>query len=303
MKRVVLLRDFSWFLIPIVLAAGLVFIHFFIFFQTWTAKGIKLLKKKKPQSAEKVFVKILERNPFHPYAHLNLGLTYDINNRPMKALKEYGMISKHFTQDSLQFFASFNTAELHSRLKNVDKALESYQQALAFSIEPDKIKQNIELLFKDLSDQKGNQEKTQKQKGKQSKGDSGDGQKNSQNQEADQKGESAQSKQDSDSSDGNEGGEKVSEKENDSDPSKKEREEEGEGNDSDDDSQNSQRSQNSRPHSEQGQFGSPALEGEISKNQAQSIMDEIEEQESNVRARQFKENSFRRPRRHTNKDW
>jgi len=296
MKRIVLLRDFSWFLIPVALASGLIFVHFFIFSQTWTEKGIKFLKQKKTQSAEKVFLKILERNPFHPYAHLNLGLTYDMSNRPMKALKEYDMISKHFTQDSLQFFASFNTAELHGRLKNLDKALENYQRALAFSIEPDKIKQNIELLFKDLSEQKGNQEQTQKQKGKQSKGDSGDGQKNSQNQETDQEGESAQNNRDSDSSK-EEGGEKVSQKENDSESSKQKKEEGGEGNNSDSDSQHS------GPHSEQGQFGKPALEGEISKNQAQSIMDEIEEQESNVRARQFKENSFRRPRRHTDKDW
>ena len=283
MKRVFLLQDFFWFLIPLVLAGFLAFFHFFIFSQTWTEKGIQFLKKKKPQSAVPFFLKILEREPFHPYAHLNLGLAYDMSNRPMKALKEYGMISKHFNQDFLQFFSSFNTAELQGRLGNLDKALENYQQALALSIESDKIKQNIELLFQTPPPQEEKQDKTKKPDGKQSKGDSGGGQGNPENQKKEQGEKSSQNKKDSRSSE-------TEAKENNED--NKEGSSEGE-----------QQSSNSQSDQGQSRSGSVTPEGEISKRQAQSIMDEIEEQESNVRARQFQQNSLRRPRQNTNKDW
>ncbi|MCY4512635.1 MAG: tetratricopeptide repeat protein [Bdellovibrionales bacterium] len=281
MKRVFLPQDFLWFLIPLALAGFLVFFHFFIFSQTWTEKGIEFLKQKKPQSAIKVFLKILEREPFHPYAHLNLGLAYDISGRPKKALKEYGMISKHFNQDSLQFFSSFNMAELHGRLKILDKALENYQQALAFSIESDKIKQNIELLFQTPPPQEEKQDKTKKPKGKQSKSDSGGGQGNQEDQKKEQRGKSSQNKKDSSSSE-----------------AKENNEDNKEGG-----SEDEQPSSDSQSDQGQSRSGSVTPEGDISKRQAQSIMDEIEEQESNVRARQFQQNSLRRPRQNTNKDW
>lgn len=279
MKRVFLLRDFSWFLIPLGLAAFLGFFHFFKFSQTWTTKGIKLLEQKKPQSAAEFFVKILERDPFHPYAHLNLGLAYDMSDRPTKALKEYNMILKHFDRDSLQFFASFNTAELQGRLGSLEKALENYQRALSFSIEPERIKQNIELLFQTPSSQagQGKPQDSHSKSGRQSEGG--------------QNGESMAQQEETSSS-------------NEDNPNSQDANAKGgvEGNLPED----QQLSQGSLSDSEQGQpqsEGSSSI-GEISKNQAQSIMDEIEEQESNVRARQFQQNSSRRPRRNTtHKDW
>ena len=283
MKRIFLPQDFLWFLIPVGLAGILIFFHFFIFHQTWTKKGIHFIKQKNPQSAVNLFVKILEREPFHPYSHLNLGLAYDMSDRPMKALKEYGIISKHFNQDSLQFFAFFNKAELHGRLGDLEKALENYQQALAFSIEQDKIKQNIELLFQ-TSSQKDKQEKS-KMKGQQSKGKSGKGRKGQEDQNTEQKGKSAQNESSSDSSGGGEQNRKEDKPQEDSSSSKK--------------AKGSHSKKEDQPLSKNDSI----TEGEISKTQAQSIMDEIEEQESNVRARQFQQNSLRRPRRNTDKDW
>ena len=268
-------------MIPLALAAFLGFFHFFKFSQTWTAKGIKLLKEKNPQSAAGLFVKILERDPFHPYAHLNLGLAYDMSDRPMKALKEYGIILKHFDQDSLQFYSSFNTAELHGRLGSLEKALENYQWALSFSMEPERIKQNIELLFKASPPQAG-QGKPQNSDSK-SGSQAGDGQKNQEEPMAEQQGPSSSNENDPNSQDS-----------------------EAKGGAEGDQPEDQQLSQGSLSDSEQGQpqSGGSSSRGEISQSQAQSIMDEIEEQESNVRARQFQQNSSRRSRRNTtHKDW
>ena len=298
MKRVFLPQDFLWFLIPVGLAGVLVFLHFFIFSQTWTKKGIRFIKQKKPQSAVNLFVKILEREPFHPYAHLNLGLAYDMRDRPMKALKEYGMILKYFNQDSLQFFASFNRAELHGRLGNLEKALENYQQALAFSIEKDKIKQNIELLFQAFSPQR--EGKRGKKEGPRSQGQSEEGKEGGENRNTPREGKSGH-KRSSDSF--GEGKQDVREDESQEDRSSSKdpgeahaKQEQGQ---SSEDSGGALSEQQDRSQAK----GDSTPAGEISKTQAQSIMDEIEEQESNVRARQFQQNSLRQPRRRTDKDW
>ena len=272
MKRVFSPRDFIWFLIPLIPAGGLLFFHFFIFSQTLTERGIKYLKKKQPRSAVELFLKILEKEPFHPYTHLNLGLSYDISRRPAQALKEYNMVSKYFKEDSLRFFSSFNTAELQGRLGNVETALESYQKALSFSMEPIKVKQNIELLLKaPQSGQGGGAQKSAK--GKNDRRGSGKREGDSSLQ-AGQKGdvpskESPQTQNPDDERESGEGGEGASDS-------------------------------RFRPKPSKG----TSPDGEVSADQAESIMDEIEELESAVRAKQFQQKSKRRRRRQGNRpDW
>ena len=277
MKRIFLPRDFIWFLIPLIPAGFLLFFHFFIFSQTRTERGIKQLEKKQPHSAEKLFLKILEKDPFHPYTHLNLGLSYDRSGRPAQALKEYNMVSKYFKDDLLRFFASFNTAELEGRLGNLDKALESYQKALSFSsfsMEQEKIKQNIELLLKTPPPDKGGGAK------KSAKGKD--------NQQGDKKGEG---------------------------DSRNTGEEEGDSSSKDDlQAQNSKEGEESSGDGQRENPDSPSrlkpaeegsLSGDMGAGQAESIMDEIEELESAVRARQFQQNSMRKRARRRRKrpDW
>ena len=269
MKRVLLPGDFIWFLIPLIPAALLLFFHFFIFSQTQTERGIKQLKKKQPRLAEELFLKILDKDPFHPYTHLNLGLSYDMGGRPGSALKEYNTVSKYFKEDSLRFFALFNTAELQGRLGNLEKALKSYQEALSFSMEQKKVKQNIELLLKTSPAAGGGDGKKSAQTKNERRGD-----KKEEDLQSDEEGEDdlqAQSSEEEEGEESSEGGQ-------------------GENPDS--------------PSSRAAPTEKSSQSGDVGADQAESIMDEIEELESAVRARQFQQKSRqKRPRRKGKPDW
>ena len=263
-KRIYLFQDFIWFLIPLIPAGLLLLAHFFIFSQTLSIKGIELLKDRRPRAAEKLFLKILEKEPFHPYARLNLGLCYDRGDRPLKALKEYELVLNFFDREFLQFFSAFNRGELNGRLGRLSEALENYQTALSFSIEQKKIKQNIELLFQDPSGQQGDG-KGQKGSGKALKkdpalsADEGD----------------SPSSEDSSSSKERDPGDKKTETDPSGQPDGKTGAQERDG---------------------------ESEEGGLSKRQAQSIMDEMERRSADIRARRF-QNSSRRSGNKNLKDW
>lgn len=114
-----------------------------------TQKGIKLLRDKKFLQAQKQFEQALAKNPTNPWPYLNLALSYDLSNKPDKALKNYDIISSLLktTSNRAVFFSLFNKGELNGRLNQTDKALENYQKALDFHYKEKEIKTNIELLF------------------------------------------------------------------------------------------------------------------------------------------------------------
>ena len=137
-------------------------------------KGVFYLQNRKLDQAQTAFLESVEKQPLNPYFYMNLGLAYDLNKQPDKTLKKYKFVQEEFPSPELGFFTSFNQGELYSRLKNLEKALENYQQALAFQQEDLKVKQNIEFLFlmkddkqKSKKDDKNQENKPQDQASKQ----------------------------------------------------------------------------------------------------------------------------------------
>ena len=164
MKKALVFQDFYFLGLSLFFISLLLLVHFFVFSQTWTHKGIDFFKKKEALLALDLFSKVLKEEPYNPYAHLNVALTHDLNKQPLKAIKAYKVISEFF-KERASFFASFNLGELNSRLNNLDEALKFYQEALSYNEENLKVKQNIELLFLAQKSQKKSKDKSKQKQG------------------------------------------------------------------------------------------------------------------------------------------
>ena len=159
--KTLILRDFIFILLFIGVALDLVFLHFFLF-DTPDRRGVYLLKIKKPIQATEQFQKAIEERPFSHFSHLNLGLSYDLQTQPLKAIEKYKWVIETF-MNLPEFAAYFNLGELNGRLGYTEKALKNYQSALAFQLDTKKIKQNIELLLQKNKKSKKKQEKQKEQ--------------------------------------------------------------------------------------------------------------------------------------------
>lgn len=147
-------------------------------------EGVKLMEKKESYQAYQKFIDGLSKAPFDPVLHLNLGLSFELNEEFDKALKEYDGVAKdERVHPDLRFKASFNAARVKAHLKDIPGALIRYQAALNINPESNEAKTNIELLWngqgggkgegkdnqdnKDQQDQKQNQDQQQKDEKKQ----------------------------------------------------------------------------------------------------------------------------------------
>ena len=147
-------QDFFLFLYPLSTLGIFLIISYFTIFSSQNFKSIFYLKKKDLNKAYKESLLFIENNPLNPYAYLNLALVLDIKNNKQQALDKYNFVQNEFSEKTPQFYSVFNQAELQARLNNKDQALEKYQQALTYSMYTKKIKQHIELLFKEAPKQK-----------------------------------------------------------------------------------------------------------------------------------------------------
>jgi tetratricopeptide (TPR) repeat protein len=143
-------------------------------------QGNQQLKAQNYSSAFDTYVKALEFDPFASEIHLDLGLTYEGQQQPDKAMPSYQNALKYAKTGEMKFMSLFNQAQLLGKDKKVDEALELYQKALAFDPTSNEVKTNIELLIqmqqqqqkdgkddkdqKDPKDQKDNKDKNQDQK-------------------------------------------------------------------------------------------------------------------------------------------
>ncbi|MDZ4661842.1 MAG: hypothetical protein SGJ18_09525 [Pseudomonadota bacterium] len=108
-------------------------------------KGVVFLKEGQAYSAQNEFLKALEDEPFSAGIHLNLGLAFEMNKEPDKALKEYLQAIRYATDSDTRFYANFNAGQVVGDA-NIDLALSYYQAALEEKPESQETKQNIELL-------------------------------------------------------------------------------------------------------------------------------------------------------------
>ncbi|MCZ0932982.1 MAG: hypothetical protein OXJ52_07510 [Oligoflexia bacterium] len=130
------------------IVAVLFLLLFYLNNNSLNEKGITALKNKDFRTAQKYFQKNVESGFLDNRSYLNLGLSYDLLNQPLKAFEIYKIVSSSNSRRIWAFFSYFNQAGLYGRLGNLERALESYQSALEFRQKEKEIKTNIELLFK-----------------------------------------------------------------------------------------------------------------------------------------------------------
>ena len=106
------------------------------------------MEKKESYKAYQKFIDGLAKAPFDPALHINLGLSFEINEEYDKALKEYEIVAHdERVIPSLRFVANFNAARIKAHLKDIPGAVARYQAALDFNPESKEAKTNIELLW------------------------------------------------------------------------------------------------------------------------------------------------------------
>jgi len=151
--------DWAWLWLPIVFTFVLVILfYWYIWSQHLMFKGVEAIKNKNFPLAVMYFSESLEENTKNSWLYLNLALSYDLNQNPLKALQIYNMVASQF-QNQAQFFSYFNQAELNGRLGHLDQALKNYQEGLEFKYKEKEIKKNIELLFKNSNSSKNQKNK------------------------------------------------------------------------------------------------------------------------------------------------
>ena len=147
--KVVVLRDFIIFLPFLLLTLSLVF----FLPSDDNNKGVKFFSNKDFPSAVESFSQSIDTDYSNQRAYLNLALSQDRNNSPMRALNIYSFITKNF-KSTAKFYSHFNQGELNGRLGKINEALTNYQAALEFQTKKREIKENIEWLFLNKQNQK-----------------------------------------------------------------------------------------------------------------------------------------------------
>ena len=282
--KVISFWEFFIFLFFFSLSLFLILFYFKGMGASLTHKGIKSLKKKDFAQAQQHFNQALAKKPFDPWPYMNMALSYDLLNRPDKALKTYHIVSSQLMKKSnlAVFYSYFNKGELNGRLGQLKKALENYQQALKFRYKEKEIKKNIELLFQNNKPSQGNKKKQDKSQ--------------SEN-KPERKNEDQQDRAD-----------KNKEKEGNSQPEDKQKQTDGEQQDGLDKNKkhSSHTMENQTPQSDNGESdpnqSQEAKESKgLSEKEQKAILEEIEKQENKARAKFYQRKKIFGDK--TKKDW
>ncbi|MCB0365371.1 MAG: tetratricopeptide repeat protein [Bdellovibrionaceae bacterium] len=135
-------------------------------------QGVADLGTENPYSGYRSLVKALEKDPFNPVIHLNLGIAFLANKEPEKALKSFSTASRLAEGNpEIQFYSLFNGGVAASQAGQIETALQYYQAALDLRPDSKETKTNIELLWQGQSGEgegqgKGNQNNEDQEKNK-----------------------------------------------------------------------------------------------------------------------------------------
>ncbi len=113
--------------------------------------AIKHLQDKDASGAETDFLSALGEDPFNAVLHLNLGWTFEAEEKYDMAVKEYESVLRiEPLTDEMRFIANFNAGNALAQKKepDIDAALRHYQAALDLRPDSKETKTNIEMLFK-----------------------------------------------------------------------------------------------------------------------------------------------------------
>ena len=114
-------------------------------------RGVKNFNDKKPVEAFDKFTSSLAEMPFSGVVHYNIGTTFLANQELDKAVSEFQEAVRTSPTDSAQdrkvrFYSYFDAGVALTAAKKTDEALEAYQHALDENPESVETKTNIELL-------------------------------------------------------------------------------------------------------------------------------------------------------------
>lgn len=134
-------------------------------------EGIKKFGEKSYLGAYQNFLHALEDDPLNPELHLNMALTFEMNEEYEKAEKAYKNVLKLLPANSpRRFEALFNLGGVLAKEKKIDEALSAYQAALDMVPDSKEVKTNIELLWQNGDGQGDNQNQNQDKKDQKGKG-------------------------------------------------------------------------------------------------------------------------------------
>lgn len=154
---------------------------------TWEAyaynrDGVRKFGEKSYFPAYQDFLKALQSDPLNPLVQLNLGRALEASEDFEKAEKAYRSVLQWVPKDAaIRFETLFNLAGVQARLKKIDEALATYQEALKLQPDSIEVKTNIELLWQGGGEGEG-ESQSQQQDQKDSKGGRGDKPENSEDQ-------------------------------------------------------------------------------------------------------------------------
>jgi tetratricopeptide (TPR) repeat protein len=217
--------------------------------------------------------------PENPLAHSNLGLSFFLRKEFEKSVGAFRDVLRIGKDDLSFYYAHFGLGANFGEQKNIDEALAEYQLALELQPQSLEVKTNIELLIQQQSQKSQNQKQDQDQKQKK---DDQDKNKNSSQQQQNSSGGDQGEKKDQQSGDQNKS-QNNDQKKNDQNDQKK------------DDSRNYQGGSE-----EKNQQTNDFRSKELSKKEAEQILDSLSDQEQRVRQQYFRKERKEAPR---GKDW
>ncbi|MGZ6447035.1 MAG: tetratricopeptide repeat protein [Pseudobdellovibrionaceae bacterium] len=248
-------------------------------------QGNQQLKAQNYSSAFETYVKTLEFDPFAAEIHLDLGLTYEGQQQPEKAMPSYENALKYAQSNEMKFISLFNQAQLLGKDKKIDEALELYQKALAFDPTSKEVKTNIELLIQMQQQQQKNDQEDKKNQDSKDKKDQKENKDNKDGKD------NKDSKGNKDSKENKDQGQGDKDKKEEKDAQGKDKKDPEDKKDKNEKSQYSQ-NQKYQPRPFKGQ--------ELSEGDVKKILGEIKQQEQKIRAEYNRKEVKEQPR---DKDW
>ena len=125
--------------------------------------GNKFFHKRNYSQAETNYRKALSKNAHNGTALFNLGCALQAQNKDSQAIQQYNQAVKVEHNSLRRASSSYNLGTVYQKLKDYDKAIEAYKNALRDNPKHDNARYNLSFCMKQKHKQQQNQDKNQNQ--------------------------------------------------------------------------------------------------------------------------------------------
>ena len=125
--------------------------------------GNKFFHKRNYSQAETNYRKALSKNAHNGTALFNLGCALQAQNKDSQAIQQYNQAAKVEHNSLRRASSSYNLGTVYQKLKDYDKAIEAYKNALRDNPKHDNARYNLSFCMKQKHKQQQNQDKNQNQ--------------------------------------------------------------------------------------------------------------------------------------------